>query len=111
MSTNLTPLQVSQQESSTLREGYVHRVLVAFDDFWNVVGDGLPDQTISSRAQIDATTKHALAAKVLVWALDKLQPQHGEKAEAGDLERAKVVEQVEQATLTQQEQTQQEKAT
>ena len=43
-------IDVQQQEAQAAREGYVHRVLVAFDQFVNVIFRGRPDETISARA-------------------------------------------------------------
>lgn len=101
----LTPDQIAKQQAQAAREGYIHRVLVAFDQFWNVAGtDGLPDETISAhtrRVVDDPTAKHKLLAKVLNHLLDDIQPNHGAKAEAGDLERAQTVTKVEQQALTQ----------
>lgn len=91
----LTLPQITAQEAQAAREGYIHRVLVAFDQFWNVAGTGgLPDETISAhdrRVVDDPTAKHKLLAKVLNHLLDDIQPNHGAKAEAGDLERAQTV--------------------
>lgn len=83
----LTLEQVAQQEAKAAKEGYIHKTLVAFDQFWNVFTGGLPDETISSRAQRDAL-KGELVAKILTHGLDAIQVDHGQKAEAGDLERA-----------------------
>ena len=98
-----TPVQVAQQEAQTTQEGYIHRVLVAFDQFWNVAAtDGLPDETISAhdrRVVDDPTAKHKLLAKVLNHLLDDIQPNHGAKAEAGDLQRALTVAGVEEQAL------------
>ena len=99
---SLTPQQIAFQEGRASREGYIHRVLVGFDQFWNVVLDGKPDETISSRTRRevdDPTAKHKLLAKVLNHLLDDIQANHGAKAEAGDLERATVVESVEKESL------------
>lgn len=102
MDTPLTPQQVATQEAQAAREGYIHRVLVGFDQFWNVVAGGKPDETISSRTRRvvdDPTAKHKLLAKVLNHVLDDIQPDHGAKAEAGDLERADSVAATETAAL------------
>jgi len=100
----LTPEQIALQEARAGREGYIHRVLVAFDQFWNVAGTGgLPDETISAhtrRVVDDPNAKHKLLAKVLNHLLDDIQPNHGAKAEAGDLERAQTVEATETKALT-----------
>ena len=64
----------------------------------NVLFGGLPDETISARAQ-RAAARGDWRGKVLVWWLDKLQPDHGVQAEAGDLDRAEQIERVEQTAL------------
>ena len=43
--------------------------------------------------------KGHVLAKILVHVLDAIQPDHGQKAEAGDAERAIVVEAVETKAL------------
>lgn len=100
----LTPAQITTQEAQASREGYIHRVLVGFDQFWNVVAGGKPDETISARTRRvvdDPTAKHKLLAKVLNHLLDDIQPNHGAKAEAGDLERAQAVVATEEKGLQQ----------
>lgn len=94
----LSPRQIERQEQETAREGYVHRVLVALDQFANVISGGDPDETISSRSA-RAAERGDWLGKFLCWWLDKLQSNHGEKAECGDLERAKIVEQIESREL------------
>lgn len=94
----LSPQQIEQQEHQTVKERYVHRVLVALDQFGNVILGGDPDETISSRSA-RATERGNWLGKFMCWWLDKIQPQHGEKAECGDLERAKIVEQIESREL------------
>lgn len=98
----LTPEQVQEAEQRAAKEGYIHKVLVGFDDFWNVATGGQVDETISARVgrvSKDPQAKHALLAKVLNHVLDWIQPSHGSLAAAGDLERAKAVEQTEDKTL------------
>lgn len=94
----LTPAQVAQQQLQSAKEGYIHRVAVAFDQFCNVTFNGLPDETISARGQRDAV-KGDILAKVLVHGLDAIQANHGQKAEAGDLQRAQTVAAVETKAL------------
>jgi len=98
----LTPEQIAEAEARASREGYIHRVLVGFDQFWNVVAGGHPDETISARTRRtvdDPNAKHKLLAKVLNHVLDTIQPNHGAKAEAGDAVRAETVETIEQNAL------------
>ena len=95
----LTPEQIAAHELKAKKEGYIHRVLVAFDQFANVFTGGLPDETISARSQRDAL-KGEVLAKVLVHGLDAIQRDHGQLAEAGDLARATVAAATEDAALT-----------
>ncbi len=87
------------------KEGYLHRVLVAFDQFWNVVLGGDPDETISSRAARWAMRGQGgfwfwrIVARAMVAWLDFIQPGHDLGARAGDLVRAQKVEQTEAASL------------
>ncbi len=97
--TPLTPEQEAEQELETRREGYVHRVLVAFDQFANVVLGGEPDETISSRSA-RAATEGKWWGILMSKFLDLFQRDHGADAEAGDLERAKEVESLEEDSGT-----------
>ena len=103
MDAPLTPSQVATAEARAAREGWLHRTLVAFDQFWNVAAcRGLPDETISAhtrRVVDNPEAKHKLLAKVLNHMLDVVQPNHGALAEAGDLQRAETVETVENTSL------------
>lgn len=94
--------QVQQAEASTAKESYIHRMLVGLDQAANVILGGDPDETISARSQ-RAAARGGLLGKFMCWWLDKLQPDHGMLAEAGDLERAETVEQIEEQALSQQE--------
>ena len=94
----LSPRQIEHEENETTKEGYVRRVLVALDQFGNVVFGGDPDETISSRSARAAERGNRLG-KFMCWWLDKLQRDHGQKAECGDLERATIVEQIESREL------------
>ena len=96
--TPLTPEQVTVQEAQAAHESYVHRILVGLDIFANVVADGLPDMTISSRAAI-AAQKGKTWGIGLSKLLNIFQSDHGMKAEAGDAERAKELEDAEKPTL------------
>ena len=67
------------------------RSLVALDSFLNVLlFDGLPDETISARAAT-AMRQGKRWGCVLCGLLDKIDPNHCEKAIAGDIERAAAV--------------------
>ncbi len=94
----LTPEQVAKQELQAAHEGYLHKVAVGFDQFMNVTTGGLPDETISSRAQRLAGNGNEFA-KLLTHGLDLIQKDHGRKAEAGDLERADAVQSTEKQAL------------
>jgi len=99
---SLTPEQIAYYEARAAKEGYLHRVLVGFDQFWNVVAGGNPDETISARtrrAVDNPEVKHKLLAKVLNHILDDVQPNHGARAEAGDAERASKVLGIEEKAL------------
>lgn len=96
--TPLSPEQTAYEEKQAAKEGYIHRVLVAFDIFCNVVFfRGQQDETISSHS-----ARAALEGKLWgIWlskALDWIQPDHGAKAIAGDVERAENVERIENDT-------------
>jgi hypothetical protein len=94
----LSPDQLAAQEQRALQEGYVHRVAVGLDDFVNIMLDGSPDETISSRmarwATEDAGLKRDIGRKVSA-ALNLAQPDHGARAEAADLTRGLAVEAIE----------------
>lgn len=99
--TPLTPQQTAIQEAQAAHEGYVHRGLVGLDQFVNVLMDGNPDETISSRMARWATEETGLKKDIGVAvskALDLAQPDHGAKAEAGDEQRAQNVAAIEEKT-------------
>lgn len=102
--TALIAAQVSTAELQAAKENYIRRTLVGIDQFFNVIAGGLPDETISSRAQRDAI-KGDFLAKVLTFGLDRIQADHGEKAQAGDDVRAATVVAVETTSITSQEKT------
>lgn len=91
-------IDIPKQEAKTAREGYLHRSLVGLDQFVNVLTGGNPDETISSRSQ-RAAARGDLVGKFMTWWLSKLQSQHGLKAEAGDLERATSIADLETKSL------------
>lgn len=105
----LSPGQVQRAERQVAGEGVVHQALVSLDQLGNVVLSpmlflqrGLPDETISShvrRIVDDPVAKHKLVASVINKLLNAIQPNHGALAEAGDDERATVVQQTEQEAL------------
>lgn len=90
----LTPAQQATQEAQAGHEGFIKRDLIALDQFANVLTDGTPDETISSRWARGAEEHHVLD-EIGSKALDILQHDHGAKAQAGDVERAVVVEKLE----------------
>lgn len=55
-------------------------VLIAVDQWGNAVTGGAPDETISSRAGRAQTKRGRWFARLLCWALDKLDPGHCAKA-------------------------------
>lgn len=97
--TPLTPEQIALQEAHASQEGYIKRDLIGFDQFINVLMDGSPDETISSRMARWATEETGLKQAIgsaVSRGLDLAQPDHGAKAMAGDLERADNVAAIEQ---------------
>lgn len=92
--TPLTPEQVAAQEAKTAKEGFIKRDLVALDMLANVLTDGHPDETISSRLARDAE-QHKVVGEIGSKILDLFQRDHGAKAAAGDLERAEEIEKIE----------------
>lgn len=99
----LTPQQFAQQELKDIHQSWFHRDAVAFDQMVNVFADGNPDETISSRmarwATEDSGFKKEFGSAVCD-ALNKINPDHGAKAEVADLTRAEAVEGVELASPT-----------
>lgn len=95
--TPLTPAQESQQESQTAQEGWIYRSLVAFDQLCNVtLLRGQPGETVSTHAARAAR----LGKTWGVWlsaALNVIQSDHGARARAGDIERAKNLLRIEKA--------------
>jgi hypothetical protein len=96
--TPLTPEQVAAAEANASHEGYLHRLLVGLDQFVNVAFDGKLDETISSRSQQLAEQGNPFG-KFMCWWLGKLQKDHGQLAEAGDLARATAQMELEQREL------------
>lgn len=80
-------IDVKQQMLQAESEGYLHRVLVAFDQFANVIFRGRPGETISARSY-RAALKNERWGRVLNFLLNLIQSNHGAKAAAGDLARA-----------------------
>ena len=97
MDSGITPIaaaQEAQQEAKAHAEGYFLRVLIGLDQFANTILGGHPDETISARSA-RAATEGKLWGKILSHCLDVFQSDHGAKAEAGDLERADIVQYLE----------------
>lgn len=92
--TPLTPEQVVKQETQVAKEGFIKRDLIALDMFANVLAAGHPDETISSRLARDAE-QHRIVGEIGSKVLDLFQHDHGAKAQAGDIERAKEIIQIE----------------
>ena len=87
----LTPQQTAEQEAQTAKEGILHRDLVAIDIAANVVVlKGQEDETISSHAA-RADEKGKRWGRWMSGFLNLFQADHGAKAQAGDVERAKTV--------------------
>jgi hypothetical protein len=82
------PQDVVPTELRASKEGYVHRALVALDIFVNVIVLlGEQGQTISSHAWMAAQERKMWGKAMTTW-LDWIQPNHGQQAASGDLERA-----------------------
>ena len=91
----LTPEQQATQEAEASKEGFIKHNLIALDMLGNTLTGGKPDETISSRLARSAEAGHKigiLGSKIL----DAFQRNHGAKAQAGDVERAKEVEALEE---------------
>lgn len=93
--TPLSPQQTQIEENQAAHEKYVHRFLVGFDQFMNVVTDGDPDETISSRAARAAEKGKGWGIELSRF-LNLFQKDHGADAQAGDLQRAQAVETLEE---------------
>jgi hypothetical protein len=96
--TPLTPAQVLQAQINAAHHNYVQRILTGVDDLGNVLSGGNLDETISARVGRLAAQGNELA-RFIRFGLDLIQRNHCELAEAGDLARAKAIEQVEQESL------------
>ena len=94
----LTPEQIQQAELNATHHDYLMRVLVGADEFTNVAAGGNLDETISARAQRLSDAGNEFA-KLLTRGLDELQPQHGRKAEAGQLAQGEAIVGVEEKAL------------
>lgn len=101
--TPLTPEQIAAAELKASQEGYIHRALVGFDQFVGALVGIQNDQTISSATAIAAHKHvwyHAFAV-ALNDGLSLIQKNHGEMAQAGDIERAKKVIETDTVALSQ----------
>lgn len=94
--TPLTKAQTADEEAKEPKDGYIRRVSVAFDILVNVICRGQQDETLSSRAA-RADLEGKLWGKVLSIFLNVFQPNHGAKAQAGDLQRAENVVRIEES--------------
>ncbi len=99
----LTPAELAQQELEDIHQSWFHRDAVAFDQMVNTFTDGPPDETISSRmarwATEDRGFKRAFGSAVCA-SLDKIEPDHGAKAEVADMVRGERIAALEAATPT-----------
>jgi hypothetical protein len=80
-------INVQLQMVQADKEGYLHRMLVALDQFLNVIFRGRPGETISARSYRAALEGHVWGV-ILNFLLNIVQDNHGAKACAGDLARA-----------------------
>lgn len=95
--TPLSPTEEIHEEGQAAQEGWIHRSLVAFDQLINVVlCKGQPGETISTHsARADRLGK--TWGKWISRFLNIFQSDHGAKARAGDIERAKNLLRIEDA--------------
>jgi hypothetical protein len=91
-------INVTAAKTSAASDKYLHRVLVAFDIFVNVIFRGRMDETISARSY-RAALQGKLWGRILNGALNIIQKNHGALAAAGDLERATSIESTEKKVL------------
>ena len=107
MSTNtgitpLTPAQEAKDEQQVVHEGHVMEDLIAVDELGNtLLLGGHPGETMSSHFARMATEDTGVKKEIGELAskgLDLFQKDHGANAEAGDVERAKIVTGLEDAT-------------
>jgi hypothetical protein len=93
----LTPAQEVIQEQQAASEGWAHRSIVAFDQLVNVfLLRGQPGETISTHAARADRLGNAWG----VWMsrfLNIFQSDHGAKARAGDIQRAKNLLKIEES--------------
>lgn len=119
MGGHLDPRQIEQARQSAATENFPHRVAVALDQDLNVDTGGLPDETISSRvrrisdahpgwnpANWTASPIRWRVGVLGVWlakavnaGLNVIQSDHGQHAQAGDLERALTAAETERKAL------------
>ena len=91
-------INVPLAEANAAKDGYVHRILVQFDIFINVLFRGRAGETISARSY-RAALEGKLWGRILNGALNLIQKDHGALAAAGDLERANSVASTEEKIL------------
>ncbi len=97
----LTAEEIAALEARAAKEGWLHVRLVELDQFMNgMLFNGIPDETMSAHFQRMADAGNPLGKAMCAW-LDVLQDRHGQKAQAGDIERAGQVEGVEKESLGQ----------
>lgn len=88
---------IAEQRAST--ESWLHRSLVAFDQFCNVVFfRGYPDETISAHCWRASLKNHLWGQALNRW-LEWVQPDHGFLAASGDHYRAITIASIEKQAL------------
>ncbi len=99
----LTPAELQQQELEDIHQSWFHRDSVAFDQMADTFADGPPDETISSRmarwATEDSGFRRAFGSAVCAG-LNRIEPDHGAKAEVADMVRGERIAALEAATPT-----------
>lgn len=92
----MTQAQWDAQKATTVKEGILHKDLVAIDIAANViVFHGQEDETISSHSA-RAAEQGKRWGRWMSKFLNLFQKNHGAKAQAGDVARAEIVEQLEE---------------
>lgn len=98
-----TKHQTLISEGNSLKEPYWLRSLVEFDVFCNVfLFHGIPGETISSRIGRWSKSKTGEVRwfiRIILYALERIQWNHGEQAQSGDLARAQRVVTIESYAL------------
>jgi hypothetical protein len=89
--TPLTPAELSAEKAKANAESALHEDLVVIDQALGKIIGGAPDITMSSDLAMMATEDTGIRKEIGVLGskiLDYMEPDHGAKAEAADIQRA-----------------------